>query len=306
MKMFAPDYYGDFKCIAGDCRHSCCIGWEIDIDPDTAEYYKSLPGDFGKRLRENINFDDGFSSFRLRENERCPFLNEKGLCDIILGIGEGSLCQICADHPRFRNFFSDRIETGLGLCCEAAAKLILEKKDKTILTEIGDDGENDFLSDEEAEFFRLRGELFSVIQNRGLSIKERTEKMLAVGGGRLPPKNAAEWASVFEGLERLDEEWTETLAKIKNGGEKPFAIDSVAAEQLLFYFIFRHLSGALDDGRFGERIAFAVLSLYMVEKAAEYKGIFEAARLYSSEIEYSDENIEALLDIISAENEVLI
>ena len=36
MKIFAPDYYRDFKCSAGNCKHSCCIGWEIDIDEDTA------------------------------------------------------------------------------------------------------------------------------------------------------------------------------------------------------------------------------------------------------------------------------
>ena len=30
-------------------------------------------------------------------------------CDIITDIGEGGLCQICADHPRFRADFSDRI-----------------------------------------------------------------------------------------------------------------------------------------------------------------------------------------------------
>ena len=30
-----PDFYRDFHCIADRCSDSCCIGWEIDIDPDT-------------------------------------------------------------------------------------------------------------------------------------------------------------------------------------------------------------------------------------------------------------------------------
>ena len=42
MKTVAPDYYPNFKCIASECRHNCCIGWEIDIDEDTFEYYKGL------------------------------------------------------------------------------------------------------------------------------------------------------------------------------------------------------------------------------------------------------------------------
>ena len=27
-----PDYYKEFQCIADQCEHSCCIGWEIDVD----------------------------------------------------------------------------------------------------------------------------------------------------------------------------------------------------------------------------------------------------------------------------------
>ena len=26
-----PDYFSEFSCIAGDCKDSCCLGWEIDI-----------------------------------------------------------------------------------------------------------------------------------------------------------------------------------------------------------------------------------------------------------------------------------
>ena len=37
----------------------------------------------------------------------------------------------------------------------------------------------------------------------------------------------------------------------------------------------------------------------MVEKAAEQCGIFEAARLFSSEIEYSDENIDIILKALN-------
>ena len=37
MKLYAPGYYKRFACIASKCRHSCCVGWEIDIDPETAD-----------------------------------------------------------------------------------------------------------------------------------------------------------------------------------------------------------------------------------------------------------------------------
>ena len=31
MKLYAPKYYNEFKCIADKCTHSCCVGWEIDM-----------------------------------------------------------------------------------------------------------------------------------------------------------------------------------------------------------------------------------------------------------------------------------
>ena len=127
MKTIVPDYYPEFHCIAGACRHSCCIGWEIDIDEDTRQLYREIPGEIGRRLSEQIDDSGEVPCFSLDERERCPFLNGDGLCDIILQLGEGALCQICADHPRFRSFFSDRTEMGLGLCCEAAADLILRR-----------------------------------------------------------------------------------------------------------------------------------------------------------------------------------
>ena len=82
MKIFAPSYYKDFKCIADKCKHNCCIGWEIDIDTDTLEYYRSLNNDLGNEIMKNISLED-VPHFKLTANDRCPLLNEKGLCKII-------------------------------------------------------------------------------------------------------------------------------------------------------------------------------------------------------------------------------
>ena len=90
-----PGYYGKFRCIADKCTDNCCIGWEIDIDSETMDYYSSVGGSFGGRLKNSIK--DG--SFVLTEGERCPFLNSRNLCDIYTELGEAHLCQICTDHP---------------------------------------------------------------------------------------------------------------------------------------------------------------------------------------------------------------
>ena len=87
-------------------------------------------------LKSNIEFCE-IPHFKLGVNERCPFLNNNGLCDIIINLGEDMLCQICSDHPRFRNFYECFTEIGLGLTCEAAAKIILTKKEKLIEKIVG-------------------------------------------------------------------------------------------------------------------------------------------------------------------------
>lgn len=100
-----PDYYPLFHCSAGRCRHNCCIGWEIDVDGDSLAAYDQIGGEMGERLHKCIDRSGEMPHFLLGEQERCPFLNGKNLCDLILYGGEGMLCQICSDHPRYRSFF---------------------------------------------------------------------------------------------------------------------------------------------------------------------------------------------------------
>ena len=82
MKLLAPSYYKNFKCIADKCKHSCCIGWEIDIDDDTLDLYADIEGPYGEVIRDSVDFDD-VPHFRLTDEERCPHLDSAGLCKII-------------------------------------------------------------------------------------------------------------------------------------------------------------------------------------------------------------------------------
>ena len=50
MLIRTPDYYDKFKCIAGECKDTCCAGWQVDVDDASYEYYKTITGDFGDRL----------------------------------------------------------------------------------------------------------------------------------------------------------------------------------------------------------------------------------------------------------------
>lgn len=316
MKEIAPNIFREFRCIADKCRHSCCIGWEIDIDADTLAFYRAQTGVFGKKLRQTIQITDDCASFRLDEHERCPFLNRRNLCDIYLTLGENALCQICRDHPRFRNFFSDRTEIGLGLCCEAAARLLLCTDAPFSLTVLSDDGAADAPTPEEAAFFAFRERVFRLAQDRNLPPERRLQRILDTVGVHLPPKSPAAWTDFYAALERLDSGWDAVLHTLRalppDGFAAPFSKDCAPFfENLLCCFLYRHLAGALDDGNLSARTAFCVhgvqflWALYRACAKAYAPFDFDLAidlvRQYATEIEYSDENLEAVLGALSAD-----
>ena len=129
MKLRIPDFYDSFHCTGSDCPDNCCIGWELDIDDDTYEYYRSVKGPFGERLRASMSgveksSENGSVSFRLQVDGRCPFLNAENLCDICLELGPDALCRICTDYPRYSFEWGDAIEKSLTLSCPEAGRLL--------------------------------------------------------------------------------------------------------------------------------------------------------------------------------------
>ncbi len=299
MKTVVPSYYPAFSCIAGACKHSCCIGWEIGIDPATAERYTHESGAFGDRLRQAMYMDaDGDTAMRLTADARCPFLSESGLCDIYTTLGEDALCQICTDHPRYRAFFSHRIEMGLGGCCEAAASLIVLQEEPTAWIVLHDDGASEDASAEEVDFFTSRAALIAIAQDRSRSLTERCDAILQAVNRTRPPLSDTALFTVSHALERLDPAWDAVLARL----HKPSltVADDLPFEHLLVYFLWRHTPLALDDGRFAERVAFAVHSTRLLMRLhgdRTKEDLIELFRAYSAEIEYSDDNLEQLFSL---------
>ena len=311
MNLYAPNYYTQFSCIADRCRHSCCIGWEIDIDPKTYASYQKVDGDFGERLRRGMALEENTPHFRLTKEERCPFLNPNNLCDIILHLGEDALCQICTDHPRFRNFFDSREELGLGLCCEAAAALIVTQKEPFQLVALQTDGTPE--PPEESAFFALREEMFSILKNRSESIDTRVHRFSHTYDFILPVMDYSQWARVLWDLERLEPSWADRLLELKEVKQIPTALFAnpaweTAWEQLLLYFVYRHTADALYEDGIATRLAFSVLSLRilqglcashaMVHGAVSLEDLTELARQYSAEVEYSEGNLNTLFALL--------
>lgn len=303
-----PNYYPHFSCIADKCRHNCCIGWEIDIDEDTLAYYGMLEGEMGARLSHSIRREDGYGCFILDDEERCPFLNEKGLCEIILRLGEDALPDICTDHPRFRHFFATRTELGLGLSCESAAHLILGMREKmTLLEEHGTDSDTSAPSDASEEAFLLRrDQLLSIAQKRSLSLDERMQTLINDLSADPPSKSYAEWASFYRSLERMDDAFERVLDRIASLSpqEDVSATDEILFEQLLVYFLYRHYTPENDCASVGFAVhATRLLRALASSDALSFSETAELCRLYSAEIEYSEENTDALMALFAPNEE---
>ncbi len=327
-----PTYYKNFKCIADKCKDNCCIGWEIDIDPSAAEYYENVNGAFGEKLKANINKDE-VCSFILN-GERCPFLNEKNLCEIIINLGEDKLCQICRDHPRFFEWYSDVKEGGIGLCCEEAARIIVTNKEPFGAYEIVYDDEG--CDDYNESFYNMllfaRDEIISTLENKNLSLKQRINNVLSYAmevqfcadnyiydpikikdayPAEITTCDVLGFLESFSCLEPIDENWQDYLKDMTakadalknklstNGNDFDLYLKNIAV-----YFIWRYfLKGVYDDEILSKVFLMAVSVsmiklMYLNENADSEERYSIIAKNYSKEIEYSEENLEKIYDMV--------
>lgn len=323
MRIRVPEYYLKFKCIADKCQDSCCIGWEIDVDDRTRAKYEAINTELGREIVEKTSH----GCFPLKENGRCAFLDDKGLCRIISALGEGYLCDICREHPRYYGVGHGIIEGGLGLGCEEAARMILELADLPKLVEI--EREISYRDEDEyadvSEVFRSR--LYEVIFTKDMdtvassyaaysALADEIAFEVSTSGKRckIPEPDTegfgqeaiAEMYSAALGCirecEALTDKWCDLLDKAQE-------IDPDAALEvlgrmrgLLYYFTHRYVRESVEDMTLSSRIAFAITSAMAVSALSlvmrgERPDILAAVE-YSKNIEYSTDNVEYVLDNI--------
>ena len=294
MKLYAPAYYKRFKCIADRCDHSCCIGWEIDVDENTLAKYQALKSPYGAVIQSSISMD-GTPHFVLGDRNRCPHLDERGLCRIITNEGEACLCDICRQHPRFYNYTSVA-EVGLGISCREAARILLSSPDYAVLECVGDVAAEADGIDFDGRV--PRSQLYATLQDTERPYAERLDtiyRAYAIDAGE-----DGEWLARLDALEYLAPAHR-TLFLTYSSGRRPNGADAYL-ERFLAYLIYRHCTEAIDGRDFGDRLAFCLFcerllaSLIYSENAQSLQEVAVLASIVSEEIEYSDDNTFALMD----------
>ena len=275
MSVWYPSFYPAFRCKAAACRHSCCRGWEIDVDEGSAALYRRLPGEMGEELRAALYEDAEGWHFRLTGEDRCPFLEPEGLCRLIRRLGEEALCDICALHPRFFQEIGEDELWGLGLSCEAVTELLL---------------------DEPALRFTCREtgetlELGALLRRLGIDAPpEGLRYRPGIGEAR-----RRELLSRFRDTEAIDEAWPREMDALERS-PLPVNAEGEPYQRIFAYILFRQLE------RLGER-DLADLAAY-ARICTDLIALWDALepdtaahlRRFSEQIEYSTENVDRLLD----------
>ena len=123
MRIYKPSYFDTFRCIASACPDSCCKEWDVLVDAESAQMYRSLSGPLGDRLREVLKEEDGETVMTIIDR-RCPMWREDSLCRIQAELGHDALCKTCREFPRLTHDYGDFVELGLEMSCPEAARII--------------------------------------------------------------------------------------------------------------------------------------------------------------------------------------
>lgn len=176
-----PDFYTTFRCKCGDCRMSCCEGWDINISQQ--EYFELLGLETSEELQSRISrafyiqrgaTPDHYATLNHDWLGRCPLRGEDGLCMLQVEQGEKAIPTICRLYPR--SIRSDLSEATLSNSCEGIVELLLKRS--TPIRFVSETLPYASTGWERPDRFALRMQCIGMIQDLRSSLKE---SILAMG-----------------------------------------------------------------------------------------------------------------------------
>ena len=288
-----PTIYHAFQCKADQCENTCCQLWTIDIDEPTAKRYHAMTGSLGESLRQAITVDDEGSHFIFSKAQpMCPLLNEKGLCKVVLELGEEGLCDTCHMHPRFYKYIEDLELCGVGLSCEASVELLAQQEPMDFLLFTIEDDHNEFKPEERLTLHNVF-ELLAFDLDPNLF--QYTPK---------PSKQSfKELLDLYKQTEPIDENWTAQVNTLSSKLDQLIASVQTYIQQedmSLFnkvyqYILYRQID-MLSDYSLESILAYTKsgADYILIANVLEGQPLKQVAR-WSQQIEYDEDNVELLL-----------
>lgn len=310
MEIVKPKYFNSFKCVAGRCPDTCCAGWDVEIDDASAEKYKSETGCLKQYFDKHLTTDEDGYIFSLVDG-RCPMLDENNLCRIQLENGETALCDTCQLFPRYFDDYGEIRETGLGLGCPEAARILLSPEtdvelDRTVKSP---DRIYNLLTEKREEFF-------TILDNKNFDLKMKLSAVLF---------SAAEFQSDIDKVDMLGDDSSVEFSECINVLEKMEYISdkrkgrliSLSEEKAIYhnsekfagdivrlfkYYLMRYMMTACFDLDLLTKVKYGIFACIITERlydSVPELSFDERVRIlygYSKEVEYSQINLDILDD----------
>ena len=294
-----PTIYHAFQCKADQCENTCCQLWTIDIDEPTAKRYHAMTGSLGESLRQAITVDDEGSHFIFSKAQpMCPLLNEKGLCKVVLELGEEGLCDTCHMHPRFYKYIEDLELCGVGLSCEASVELLARQEPMDLLLFTIEDDHKEFNSEE-------RLTLHNVFELLAFDLDPNLFKYTPK-----PSKQSfKELLDLYKQTEPIDENWTAQVNTLSSKLDQLIAsVQTYIQHKDMSLFtkvyqdiLYRQID-MLSDYSLESILAYAKdgTDYILIASALEGQPLKQIAR-WSQQIEYDEDNVALLLQHYEAQ-----
>lgn len=138
-----PEYYKDFRCKCGVCRHSCCDGWPVRIT--MKEYHQLLGIECSRQLRSKLDCalkicpqptKEVYAAISSNYQGVCMLHAEDGLCCLQTELGAECLPQVCRLYPRNTKQLSINYECSCSNSCEAVIELLFRYKEPLLFHEM--------------------------------------------------------------------------------------------------------------------------------------------------------------------------
>ena len=317
------DYEEQFRCLAGRCPHSCCVGWEVMLDEDHARRYLAGDDPLSRRAAEAMVYDETEDAFAFPlSGGRCPFLDGEDLCELHRAWGAEATPLTCQTHPRFTEDYGPFAERALSAACPAANARLLGSREPLGFreSETGEPGEEGDAWLPYLVPFRQR--LYAALRDRSRPLRARLadfltlcllgdavlaeaelegtapEDLLTLEGGtlegELPEKGIFPAGfRLLASLEALEADWRGVLREAETAA--PVPQDEALLERIAVYFAYRSVLKCVNDGDLLGRGLYTVFLTLAAERIAAVRGLGEALRRLSREVEHDADNVEALL-----------
>lgn len=187
-KDLRPAYYDEFRCLAGQCRLSCCKGWHISFDKKdylALKHEKCSPQlnqmleNSLRRIRRGPLAQIHYGEFAM-PGGICPLLREDSLCALQAEKGPQALPLVCRTFPRSETALpSGYLERSLSPACEGVLALLWNLPDGVdFVSDPLPSGQKKLHTFDEQQvltpyFQQIRSLCIDILQNRDFSLPQR-------------------------------------------------------------------------------------------------------------------------------------